>query len=477
VPGRGLRARATVRQISRAGALLTPSPERLQKSPVNSWRLTGRPSRAGSWAQVRIIWIGNPCGGTRLPTMLPKRGFFCFPLAATTVTKHCNKRDAQMPRVYGRKQVSTGTVRYYADLRDIGFGQYALKPPGENKATEDPVQAQILMGRLIEDLSNTGVKRHTPGSLAAARAQLVEDNPGGVTEKWLNEVDRRLGRAGAFFGGERPLENVRAKDVREWTKDLQTKGLAAGTIRHHLHALSSVYRYAQELDLVPLGYNPVSGLYRKPSTSRDREESKKPDFLEIDTAARFLEAARKVERVPRNGLIPFTYALVGTFLLTGGRKSEVLGLLLEDIDFEAGLVRVRPNRWRPLKRGWSQRSIPLWPQLREILQGHLEHHPPKGDLLFPSPRGILRGKEEMIWDLRKLLKDVAAECGLQPIPTATVFRHTYATARLQTTDGGKQISLWTVAKELGHKTVARVEDTYGHPSHYRPRGEVVEYRV
>ena len=74
-------------------------------------------------------------------------------------------------------------------------------------------------------------------------------------------------------------------------------------------------------------------------------------------------------------------------------------------------------------------------------------------------------------------RDVAAEAEISPVPTAKVFRHTYATARLQTTDGGKQISLWTVAKELGHKTVARVEDTYGHPSHFRPRGEVVEYRV
>ena len=39
------------------------------------------------------------------------------------------------------------------------------------------------------------------------------------------------------------------------------------------------------------------------------------------------------------------------------------------------------------------------------------------------------------------------------------------------------ISLWTVAKEMGHKSVARIEDTYGHASHYRPRGEVVEYRI
>ena len=29
----------------------------------------------------------------------------------------------------------------------------------------------------------------------------------------------------------------------------------------------------------------------------------------------------------------------------------------------------------------------------------------------------------------------------------------------------------------GHKNVSRIEDTYGHASHYRPRGEVVEYRM
>ena len=29
----------------------------------------------------------------------------------------------------------------------------------------------------------------------------------------------------------------------------------------------------------------------------------------------------------------------------------------------------------------------------------------------------------------------------------------------------------------GHKNVSRIEDTNGHASHCRPRGEVVEYRM
>jgi len=76
-------------------------------------------------------------------------------------------------------------------------------------------------------------------------------------------------------------------------------------------------------------------------------------------------------------------------------------------------------------------------------------------------------------DLRKPLGLIAEDLRIEG-PRLTKFRHTYATARLQTTENEKQISLWT---ERGHKTVARVEDTYGHPSHYRPRGEVVEYRL
>ena len=82
----------------------------------------------------------------------------------------------------------------------------------------------------------------------------------------------------------------------------------------------------------------------------------------------------------------------------------------------------------------------------------------------------------MIHDLRRALEAISTASGTT-VTGVTIFRHTYVTARLQTTDNSKQIALWTVAKELGHKTVARIEDTYGHPGHFRPRGEVVEYRA
>ena len=83
----------------------------------------------------------------------------------------------------------------------------------------------------------------------------------------------------------------------------------------------------------------------------------------------------------------------------------------------------------------------------------------------------------MIHDVRKIMTDLRKTSRVALSDGVTIFRHTYATARLQTAENGKQISLWTVAKELGHKNVSRVEDTYGYPNHFRPRGEVVEYRA
>jgi integrase len=361
-----------------------------------------------------------------------------------------------MPKLYTRDQ--GGKVRYYGDLRDIGGGQMALKPPGSNRATSDEAEAQILLAREIEKLE--GKPTTGEAGLGSVVEEFISENPGDVTRQWLHDVELRLSKAVEFFGTDRQLNTISPRDLREWlTKKLSH--LAGGTQRHYLHALSSLYRFAQEQGYVRVGFNPVSGLYRKPkATNGDRRRT--DEFFEIDEAARFLDAARRLDAY---------YEVIATYLLTGGRRKEVLGLLVGDIDFEAGFVHIRPNEHRGLKRQWSERSVPLWPQLREVLEPYVESlEAGPDDLLFP---GLTGG---MITDLRKPLKEISKEAGC-PIPRLTKFRHTYATARLQTTDGGKQIALWTVAKELGHKTVARVEDTYGHPSHYRPRGEVVEYRI
>jgi hypothetical protein len=58
-----------------------------------------------------------------------------------------------------------------------------------------------------------------------------------------------------------------------------------------------------------------------------------------------------------------------------------------------------------------------------------------------------------------------------------VFRHTWTAARLQTLDRGAPVSVYTVARELGHGSEEMVRRVYAHVGTVRHRSEVVEFRL
>ena len=118
--------------------------------------------------------------------------------------------------------------------------------------------------------------------------------------------------------------------------------------------------------------------------------------------------------------------------------------------------------------------MPLWPQLRVALERYLAERPPSR-LLFPSYR---TGEEAMLTDFRKLLDAVAVRAGWKRGEIRSkMFRHTYCATRLQTLDEGAPVSVYTVAKELGHGGEAMVRNVYGHLGQTRHRAAAVEYRV
>ncbi len=148
-------------------------------------------------------------------------------------------------------------------------------------------------------------------------------------------------------------------------------------------------RRAQEEEVVPPGFNPVAALMEKPSARRLEAR-----WLEVPDAALFLEAARTLP--PRSSELraDLVHPLLATFLLTGGRRAEVLGLEVTDVSFPRGTVTFRPNCFRRLKTATSARVVPLWPQLRDVLHAYLNvrtaamvlHDAPACALLFPSFR-------------------------------------------------------------------------------------------
>jgi integrase len=186
------------------------------------------------------------------------------------------------------------------------------------------------------------------------------------------------------------------------------------------------------------------------------------------------ESARTYQPKREDLALSFSYPRLATFLLTGGRRAEVLGLEVSDVGFDRKTVTFRPSMWRRLKTASSFRTVPLWPQLEEILRPYVFDRPPSR-LLFPS---YVARHEAMVSDFRKPFDVIAARAGWKPGEiTPKQFRHTYTAARLQTLDQGAPVSVYTMAKELGHGGESMVRRVYGHLGTVRHRSEVVEYRV
>jgi integrase len=332
-------------------------------------------------------------------------------------------------------------------------------------------------------------------SAFAAPHLSAKKQAGKVTDGWLAATEGFLRRAVAFFGADRPLDGIRPSDVREYATHLATlpartprprkpgreakappRTMTTYTVRAHLFALSNLYRRAQESEVVPLGFNPVAALMDKPAIVR--REAK---WLEVPDAALLLESARTLPSVVTAAgeaiAADLATPLLGTFLLTGGRLAEVLGLELDDVSFDRRTVTFRPNTWRRLKTRSSWRVIPLWPQLEELLRAWV--FGPRlelgGRLLFPSFAG---GQEAPLRETRRLLDRVGKRVGWKAGEIRhRLFRHTYCAARLQTLDRGAPVSLYTVSRELGHGSEDMVRRVYAHLGTMRHRSEVVEYRV
>jgi integrase len=388
--------------------------------------------------------------------------------------------------------------RWYGDFRDLGGKQEALIPNGEKRATSDQDVAADLATKRVKVLE---AKRRGIGLIGigevdglgkyAAYHLQRKQQLGEATDWSLTGVQLALERACEFFGADTLLTKIAVTDVQDWATWLRGKYpgrnghkvLSDGAVRHHLNALSNLYKRAIGEKKLPLGCNPVAAWDKKPH-GRPQEAR----WLEVHEAALLLEAC-KTYRVSTGDMdddqdyeaIGDLHALIATHLLTGGRPAEVRGLLRTDVNFDRKTVTFRPNAFRRLKTDGSSRTVPLWPQLERILRDYLAGpNAPTGALLFPSLHRRVRGDatERMLTDVRGALDRVALVAGWQPGEIRSkMFRHTYCAARLQTLDGGAPVSTFTVSRELGHGAETLVKQVYGHLGTMRHRTEVVEYKA
>lgn len=117
--------------------------------------------------------------------------------------------------------------------------------------------------------------------------------------------------------------------------------------------------------------------------------------------------------------------LVRLVLSTGLRRSEALGLRVEDVDLAGGMLVVRPNGRRHLKPGASRRRVPIPHPLRLALEAWLAAV--DSEWLFP---GVTRVGPWLSGPRGQKALDRVRQLGERaelPGVTILALRHTYAT--------------------------------------------------
>lgn len=252
------------------------------------------------------------------------------------------------------------------------------------------------------------------------------------------------------------LKALTPAHVRNLYRDRLDFGLAPATI-HKLHTcLHKALAQAVADGLVPRNAADSLKLPRI-----DREEI---DPLTAVEANRLIEAAEEA-----GDRLSALYVLA---IHTGLRQGELLALKWEDLDLEAGTLRVRRTLTRTKgtystgepKTKKSRRTVRLTTAAVAALRGHLERQLEEmdrlgslyrsGGLVFANETGgIVNPSNLRNRSFAKLLKRAC-------LPADTRFhdlRHTCATLLLS-----RNVNPKVVSEMLGHATIAITLDTYSH---------------
>jgi hypothetical protein len=352
-------------------------------------------------------------------------------------------------RVYWREQGGTRRAWFDGrDYRDVGGVREPLVAPGERFATTDSDVAGKLAAERLAELETARRRRAFHGGRAVesrlaafARLHLIAKKKAGkVTDTWLASAQLLLERAVVYFGAERELDTIRVSDpgLGRTFGCAKNAGGSAPQLGHH-SAPSQ-----RPLEPLSAGSRGRSGAARvQPGGRADGEagaDAPRGQWLELHDASILLLAARalpvragtkldaeaiagiraawasgktskvalaRAHRVSnvwisrilegQDATSPIdeaslAYPLIATYLLTGGRETEVLGLELDDVSLDRRTVTFRPNTWRRLKTPGSHRVVRLWPQLAGILGPYIAWRTVQrgGRLLFPSPWAMSR---------------------------------------------------------------------------------------
>jgi integrase/recombinase XerC len=173
--------------------------------------------------------------------------------------------------------------------------------------------------------------------------------------------ERDVGACLAFLDREGidDLAEVRPADLRRFLADESNRRPAPSSQARTVAALKGFFRFLVENE--QLERDPAHVL----RTPKKREAL--PDVLDRRELARLLHAVERDDVWERHfpGKRERDRLLLALFAYAGLRRSELLGLDWDDVDFERRLLKVRKGK------GGRQRVVPIHPALEPLFLGYL----------------------------------------------------------------------------------------------------------
>jgi len=242
--------------------------------------------------------------------------------------------------------------------------------------------------------------------LAALGNGTVEANSLATTRMHLNHFLRKL-------GDDFQLDLLKTAALQEYVNSrTRRKGkkkipLSPITLRKEVATLRACWNWAVHSGLLAAHF-PNKGL-------RFPKAQEKPPFQTRDAIERIIargsldekelkalwdglflgvsEIGELLQHVKTNASLPWIYPMVFTAAHTGMRRSELLRLRIEDVDFPSKTMLVHEKK--RVKGMTTTRRVPISPQLEQILQDWLSQHP-GGAFLFAQTIQVERSKTKRV---------------------------------------------------------------------------------
>ena len=228
---------------------------------------------------------------------------------------------------------------------------------------------------------------------------------------------------------------VTVLELRGYVAALHESGYAKSSIARHLASMRGFFRFGQREGWAKT--NPAKPL-RSPRQGRTL-----PHFLSAEDLGRLFQAPPVDEPMGLRDR-----AILETMYSAGLRVSEVVGLDDADLDFDAGVIRVRGKgrreRLAPIG-SYAARALQRWLRIRRL--SPKEPAGPEGPVFLNK-----FGRRLTTRSVARMLEKHLRQSGLDRRTTPHSLRHSFATHLL---DRGADIR--SVQELLGHKSLVTTQ--------------------